>query len=104
MDVEMADGNQSNGSLKLVGGIGKKSKRKFEMGKGNCNVVSVSELRAFVKISHLFTLFACATAVCVTLLFAGNGHVKIASASSNVGEAAVLYQMTSWKLPLKFSP
>ncbi|KAK9267591.1 hypothetical protein L1049_010019 [Liquidambar formosana] len=34
MDVEMADGNQSNGPLKPVGGIGKKSKRKFKMGKG----------------------------------------------------------------------
>ncbi|KAK9288569.1 hypothetical protein L1049_017028 [Liquidambar formosana] len=42
MDVEMADDNQNNGSLKLVGGIGKKSKRKFEMGKGNCNVVGKS--------------------------------------------------------------
>ncbi|KAF5472210.1 hypothetical protein F2P56_008946 [Juglans regia] len=34
MDVEMADGNQSIGSLKPVGGIGKKSKRKFKVGKG----------------------------------------------------------------------
>ncbi|GLT69555.1 hypothetical protein SLA2020_416980 [Shorea laevis] len=34
MDVEMTDGNQSMHSLKPVGGIGKKSKRKFKMGKG----------------------------------------------------------------------
>ncbi|KAJ7969391.1 hypothetical protein O6P43_013365 [Quillaja saponaria] len=34
MDVEMADPGQSAGSLKPVGGIGKKSKRKFKMGKG----------------------------------------------------------------------
>ncbi|XP_041027388.1 uncharacterized protein LOC121267545 [Juglans microcarpa x Juglans regia] len=34
MDVEMADGNQNVGSLKPVGGIGKKSKRKFKVGKG----------------------------------------------------------------------
>ncbi|XP_050261930.1 uncharacterized protein LOC126706480 [Quercus robur] len=33
MDMEMADGNQSVGSLKPVGGIGKKSKRKFKVGK-----------------------------------------------------------------------
>ncbi|KAK4564534.1 hypothetical protein RGQ29_006559 [Quercus rubra] len=33
MDMEMADGNQSMGSLKAVGGIGKKSKRKFKVGK-----------------------------------------------------------------------
>ena len=32
-DMEMADGNQSMGSLKAVGGIGKKSKRKFKVGK-----------------------------------------------------------------------
>ncbi|KAI4332090.1 hypothetical protein L6164_017027 [Bauhinia variegata] len=34
MDVEMGDGNQSTGSLKPVGGIGKKSKKKLKMGKG----------------------------------------------------------------------
>ncbi|GAV80094.1 hypothetical protein CFOL_v3_23556 [Cephalotus follicularis] len=36
MDVEMqvVDGDQSKGSLKPVGGIGKKSKRKFKVGKG----------------------------------------------------------------------
>jgi len=34
IDVEMADGNQSVHSLKPVGGIGKKSQRKFKMGKG----------------------------------------------------------------------
>nr|XP_023885906.1 uncharacterized protein LOC111998018 [Quercus suber] len=33
MDMEMADGNESMGSLKPVGGIGKKSKRKFKVGK-----------------------------------------------------------------------
>ncbi|KAM4088029.1 hypothetical protein ACB094_07G039900 [Castanea mollissima] len=33
MEMEMADGNQSMGSLKPVGGIGKKSKRKFKVGK-----------------------------------------------------------------------
>jgi hypothetical protein len=33
-DVEMADGNQNLHSLKPTGGIGKKSKRKFKMGKG----------------------------------------------------------------------
>ncbi|GMY35073.1 hypothetical protein FCV25MIE_30315 [Fagus crenata] len=33
MEVEMADGNQSMGSLKPVRGIGKKSKRKFKMSK-----------------------------------------------------------------------
>ncbi|KAE7996424.1 hypothetical protein FH972_001151 [Carpinus fangiana] len=33
-DVEMADGNQSMHSLKPAGGIGKKFKRKFKMGKG----------------------------------------------------------------------
>jgi hypothetical protein len=31
---EMADGNQNLHSLKPTGGIGKKSKRKFKMGKG----------------------------------------------------------------------
>ncbi|XP_059438939.1 uncharacterized protein LOC132171968 [Corylus avellana] len=34
MDVEIADGNQSMHSLKPAGGIGKKFKRKFKMGKG----------------------------------------------------------------------
>ncbi|XP_054778529.1 uncharacterized protein LOC129286605 [Prosopis cineraria] len=33
MDVEMADGNQSMVSLKPTGGVGKKSKRKFKVGK-----------------------------------------------------------------------
>ncbi|KAF3450085.1 hypothetical protein FNV43_RR06165 [Rhamnella rubrinervis] len=33
LDVEMADGNQSVGFLKLVGGVGKKSKRQFKVGK-----------------------------------------------------------------------
>ncbi|KAB1221564.1 hypothetical protein CJ030_MR2G027118 [Morella rubra] len=33
-DVEMRDGNQSMGSLKPIGGVGKKSKRKFKMAKG----------------------------------------------------------------------
>lgn len=34
MDVEMDDGKGSTGSLKANGGIWKKSKRKFKMGKG----------------------------------------------------------------------
>ncbi|XP_062161794.1 uncharacterized protein LOC133868799 isoform X1 [Alnus glutinosa] len=34
MDVEMADENQNLHSLKPTGGIGKKSNRKFKMGKG----------------------------------------------------------------------
>ncbi|KAB1221568.1 hypothetical protein CJ030_MR2G027119 [Morella rubra] len=34
LDVEMRDGNQSMGSLKPIGGVGKKSKRKFKMAKG----------------------------------------------------------------------
>ncbi|KAK4254609.1 hypothetical protein QN277_009966 [Acacia crassicarpa] len=34
MDVEMTDGSQSMASLKPVGGIGKKSKRKFKVGRG----------------------------------------------------------------------
>ncbi|KAK7319216.1 hypothetical protein RJT34_03934 [Clitoria ternatea] len=33
MDVEMADGGQSSASLKPVGGIGKKSKKKFKLAK-----------------------------------------------------------------------
>ncbi|XP_030550067.1 uncharacterized protein LOC115754990 [Rhodamnia argentea] len=33
MDIEMADGNQSKSSLKPAGGVGKKSKRKFKVGK-----------------------------------------------------------------------
>ncbi|XP_030467553.1 uncharacterized protein LOC115686411 [Syzygium oleosum] len=33
MDVEMADGNQNKSSLKPAGGVGKKSKRKFKVGK-----------------------------------------------------------------------
>ncbi len=33
MDVEMADNGQNKGSLKPVGGIGKKSKRKFKVGR-----------------------------------------------------------------------
>ncbi|KAJ0018567.1 hypothetical protein Pint_11782 [Pistacia integerrima] len=33
MDVEMADGNQSKKSLKPVGGVGKKSQKKFKLGK-----------------------------------------------------------------------
>lgn len=32
-DVEMADGNQSMSFLKPVGGVGKKSKRQFKVGK-----------------------------------------------------------------------
>jgi len=34
-DVEMADGNQTKTSLKPVGRIGKKLKKKFKMAKGN---------------------------------------------------------------------
>ncbi|KAH9747086.1 hypothetical protein WN944_011756 [Citrus x changshan-huyou] len=33
MDVEMADGTQTKGSLKPVGGIGKKSLKKLKVGK-----------------------------------------------------------------------
>ena len=33
-DVEMADGSKSMGTLKPVGGIGKKLKKKFKVGKG----------------------------------------------------------------------
>ncbi|KAJ0080931.1 hypothetical protein Patl1_11985 [Pistacia atlantica] len=33
MDVEMANGSQSKNSLKPVGGVGKKSQKKFKLGK-----------------------------------------------------------------------
>ena len=36
-DVEMDDGNQKNGSLKPLGGVGKKSKRQFKVGKRKHN-------------------------------------------------------------------
>nr|ACJ84077.1 unknown [Medicago truncatula]AFK39798.1 unknown [Medicago truncatula] len=35
MDLEMSDGNQTKTSLKPVGRIGKKLKKKFKMAKGN---------------------------------------------------------------------
>ncbi|KAK6916040.1 hypothetical protein RJ641_018901 [Dillenia turbinata] len=34
MDVEMTESNQSSGSLKPHGGVGKKSKKTFKVGKG----------------------------------------------------------------------